>query len=107
MLAAVKMPSLIILPLGIKPCLPAMRKSAHNIDIKTEDIATLRGEESPKNNAISLPDEKPAPIAVPTYNAAVLNAFFTPNNMFYAEKICRKTRKTQEKPALSIGNILF
>ena len=54
-----------------------MRKSAQSKDIKTEEIATLRGDESPKNSAISLPDENPAPIAVPIYNAAVLNDFFT------------------------------
>ena len=45
--------------------------------MKTEEIATLRGDESPKKSAISLPDENPAPIAVPIYNAAVLNDFFT------------------------------
>jgi len=77
MLAAVKMPKFTILPFGIRWFLPATRKSAQSKDIKTEEIATLRGEESPKKSAISLPEEKPAPIAVPMYNAAVLNAFFT------------------------------
>lgn len=57
--------------------MPAIRKSAQSKDIKTEEIATLRGDESPKKSAISLPDENPAPIAVPIYNAAVLNDFFT------------------------------
>ena len=55
-------------------------------DIKTEEIATLRGEASPKNKAISRPEENPAPIAVPTYNAAVLNAFFTIKAYFYERK---------------------
>ena len=63
-----------------------MRKIAHKSDIKTEEIATLRGEASPKNKAISRPEENPAPIAVPTYNAAVLNAFFTIKAYFYERK---------------------
>lgn len=65
------------LPLGISPCLPAIRNRAQSIDMNMDEIATFSGDASPKNKAISLPDEKPAPIAVPTYNAAVLNAFFT------------------------------
>ncbi len=77
MLAARNMPNFAILPFGISPVLPAIRNNAQSKDIKTEETATLSGDESPKNNAISLPDEKPAPIAVPMYNAAVLNAFFT------------------------------
>lgn len=40
-----------------------------------DEIATFKGDDLPKNRAISRPDENPAPIAVPTYNAAVLNAF--------------------------------
>lgn len=52
-----------------------MRNSAQRSDIKTDDIATLNGDASPKNKAISRPEEKPAPIAVPIYRAAVLNAF--------------------------------
>lgn len=77
MLAARKMPSFTILPCGIIFCLPAIRNSAQRSDIKTDDIATLKGDASPKNKAISRPEEKPAPIAVPIYRAAVLNAFFT------------------------------
>lgn len=50
---------------GISPHLPAIRKMPHNSDINTDDIATLSGETSPKKRAISLPEEKPAPIAVP------------------------------------------
>ncbi|MDE6302110.1 MAG: hypothetical protein K2M36_00785 [Clostridia bacterium] len=50
---------------GISPRLPAIRKSAHSSDINTDDTATLSGDTSPKNSAISLPEEKPAPIAVP------------------------------------------
>ena len=77
MLAARKMPSFTILPCGIILCLPAIRNSAQRRDINTDDIATLKGDASPKNKAISRPEEKPAPIAVPIYRAAVLNAFFT------------------------------
>lgn len=65
MLAARNIPAFTILPFGIIFCFPAMRKSAHKRDIKTEDVATLSGDESPKKSAISRPDEKPAPIAVP------------------------------------------
>lgn len=54
-----------ILFFGISECFPATRKSAHRSDINTEDSATLSGDASPKNSAISLPEEKPAPIAVP------------------------------------------
>ena len=93
MLAAVNMPRLTILPLGIRWFLPAIKNSAHNSDINTEDIATLRGDESPKNNAISLPDEKPAPIAVPMYNAAVLNAFFTQKYYVFCAKIMSKSNE--------------
>lgn len=59
------MQSPISLFLGIRECLPAMRKSAHSSDINTDESATLRGDASPKNSAISLPEENPAPIAVP------------------------------------------
>lgn len=70
-----------------------MRKSAQSKDIKTEEIATLRGDESPKKSAISLPDENPAPIAVPIYNAAVLNDFFTRKTYDFCIKIMPKTNK--------------
>ena len=54
-----------------------MRNKAQIIDINIDEIATFKGDDLPKNRAISRPDENPAPIAVPMYNAAVLNAFFT------------------------------
>ena len=50
---------------GISECLPAMRNSAHSSDINMDEIATLSGAASPKNSAISFPEENPAPIAVP------------------------------------------
>ena len=59
-----------------------MRNKAQIIDINIDEIATFKGDDLPKNRAISRPDEKPAPIAVPTYNAAVLNAFFTEKTYF-------------------------
>ncbi len=76
-LAAKNMPRFTILPFGISLFLPAMRNSAQISDIKIEEIATFKGDDLPKKSAISRPEENPAPIAVPTYNAAVLNAFFT------------------------------
>lgn len=62
--------------LGITECLPAIRNRAQSSDINTEETATLSGEQSPKNNAISLPEENPAPIAVPIYRKVIFNAFF-------------------------------
>lgn len=76
-LAAKNMPRFTILPFGISLFLPATRNSAQISDIKIEEIATFKGDDLPKKSAISRPEENPAPIAVPTYNAAVLNAFFT------------------------------
>ncbi len=61
---------------GISECLPAIRNSAQSKDINTEETATFKGEQSPKNNAISLPEEKPAPIAVPIYRKVIFSAFF-------------------------------
>lgn len=66
---------------GIRSSLPAMRNSPHSSDINTADIATFSGDTSPKNRAISFPDENPAPIAVPIYKNAVLNDFFISKNM--------------------------
>lgn len=68
--------SLIALFFGIRFCLPAIKNRPHKSTINTEDAATLRGDASPKNNAISLPDENPAPIAVPIYKKVIFNDFF-------------------------------
>lgn len=62
-----------------------MRKSPHSMDMNTADSATLRGDTFPKNRAISLPDENPAPIAVPIYKKAVLRDFFT---VYFIAKSC-------------------
>lgn len=62
--------------LGISPSLPTIRNSPHKSAINTEDAATFRGDASPKNSAISLPDEKPAPIAVPIYKKVIFKDFF-------------------------------
>ncbi len=61
---------------GISPCLPTMRNSPQSNAINIEDTATLSGDASPKNNAISLPDENPAPIAVPIYKKVIFKDFF-------------------------------
>ncbi len=65
MLADRKMQNPISLFFGIRRRFPAMRNSPQSSDINTEDKATLSGETPPKNSAISLPEENPAPIAVP------------------------------------------
>lgn len=83
MLAEKNMHSPISLFLGIRFSLPTIRKSPHSVAINTEDIATFSGDESPKNRAISLPEENPAPIAVPIYKKVIFNDFFI------FKKICR------------------
>lgn len=88
MLADRKIKKPTILPLGMRLSLPAIKNRAHSKDINIDEIATLRGEESPKKRAISLPEEKPAPIAVPTYKAAVLKDFFTRKYMKNHVQIC-------------------
>lgn len=87
--ADINMHSPISLFLGISSCLPAIRKSPHNSDINTDDSATLSGDTSPKNSAISLPDEKPAPIAVPIYKNVVFKDFFIFKNYAAALTIMR------------------
>lgn len=87
--AARKMAKRISLPLGISPFWPAMRKSAQRRAEKTEDSATLRGDDAPKNTFSSRPDEKPAPIAVPIYSAAVLIDFFTVKYIWVKFDICK------------------
>ncbi len=89
------------LPLGISPCLPAIRNRAQSIDINIDEIATFSGDASPKNKAISLPDEKPAPIAVPTYSAAVLNAFFTLKRIAKKVEILRKSQNTKARKKIT------
>ncbi len=67
--------------LGIRRFFPAIKNIAHSIDINTADKATFNGDELPKNSAISLPEEKPAPIIVPMYRNDVFIDFFTQNAM--------------------------
>lgn len=81
MLAEKKIAKPISLLLGIRFCFPAIKKSPHRRDINTEDNATFKGDRAPKNSAISLPDENPAPIAVPMYRNAVLKDCFIQKNM--------------------------
>ena len=92
------MPALTILPFGIRRFLPAMRNKAQIIDINIDEIATFKGDDLPKNRAISRPDENPAPIAVPMYNAAVLNAFFTAIAYFENGKYMTKSMKKARVP---------
>ncbi len=49
--------------------------------INAADNATHQGDDSPKNNAISLPDENPAPIDVPMNKNATLKAVSIRNFM--------------------------
>ncbi len=59
---------------GTALTLPATKKSPHNIEINTAASAVQYGEVSPKNRAISLPEENPAPIDVPIYKNATRKA---------------------------------
>lgn len=80
-------PACTILPLGMRFSFPAHMNIQHSAAINTDDSATFSGDELPKNSAISRPDEKPAPIAVPIYKKVAFKEFFTSNHMRYARDI--------------------
>lgn len=95
-LAAKNIPAFTVLPFGISPFFPAIRNKAQISDINTDEIATFSGDDLPKKSAISRPEEKPAPIAVPMYNAAVLNDFFTMKVYCSIEENMQKSQKNTQ-----------
>lgn len=75
------------LPFGTSPNFPASKNSMLKSDMNIEATATLRGDAAPKNRASSLPLENPAPIAVPIYKNATLNAFFIHINYEFCKNL--------------------
>ena len=59
---------------GIRSYFPASKNTAQMRAMNTDERATHQGEVSPKNRAISRPDENPAPNDVPINKNATFNA---------------------------------